>query len=187
MSFFFPQLQEFSPVFRLADELDRATRSSSTANSNWRSFAPRFDVKETKEAYELQGELPGVEQSNINIEWSDDNTLTISGHTEHRSEHRGGGAVEAVEANKNDTAGEQEQSTEVKTTDDAKEVAKQDDSDRPRYWVTERSVGSFTRTFQCPGPVDHDNVQASLKNGILNVIVPKATAKQARKKIQISA
>jgi len=181
MSLYFPNLQEFSPIFRLADELNQATRSSGIANSNWRSFAPRFDVKETKDGYELQGELPGIEQSNINIEWSDDNTLTISGHTEHRSERRSGGTIEAVEDEKSVAADEQQQSTEVTATNGAKDVTKQENSDSPRYWVTERSVGSFTRTFHCPGPIDHDKVQASLKNGILSVTVPKTTAKQPRK------
>jgi HSP20 family molecular chaperone IbpA len=59
-------------------------------------------------------------------------------------------------------------------------VAKQE-SDKSRYWITERSVGSFHRTFQLPTRVDHDGVKANLKNGILNILIPKAKAKEPRK------
>jgi HSP20 family molecular chaperone IbpA len=83
MTLLFPRFQEFSPFFHLVDELDRASR---THHRSTRSFAPRFDVKETKEAYELNGELPGIDQSNVNIEWNDESTLTISGHTQKRTE-----------------------------------------------------------------------------------------------------
>jgi HSP20 family molecular chaperone IbpA len=195
MSFLFPRsnFQEFSPLFRLADELDRVARSGhgQHSNSNWRSFNPRFDVKETADAYELHGELPGIERKNINIEWSDENTLTISGHTEHRSELTSDGeAIEVTDENKHeyhkptvedesakDTKPE-DQTTVTKTSAD-RTVAKADDR-VPRYWITERSVGSFHRTFQFPS-VDHDGVTANLKDGILSVIVPKAKAKEPRK------
>ena len=53
--------------------------------------------------------------------------------------------------------------------------------DQPTYWVSERSVGEFHRQFGFPSRVDQDHVKASLKNGILNIVVPKAQAQQARK------
>ncbi|KAF2422836.1 HSP20-like chaperone, partial [Tothia fuscella] len=184
---------EFSPLFTLADELDRATRGQSLGLSrNLRSFNPRFDVKETKESYELHGELPGIAQKDINIEWSDDNTLTISGQSESRSEYNDGQVVDVThESNdKNDkhyqkpTAEDEgkegEKNTAVTKTNGNKEVAKADDN-TPRYWVTERSFGSFHRTFQFPARVDHENVSASLKDGILSMVVPKAKAKEPRK------
>ncbi|POS86991.1 hypothetical protein EPUL_001138, partial [Erysiphe pulchra] len=52
------------------------------------------------------------------------------------------------------------------------------------FWVMERSVGEFSRSFGFPVPVDQDAVKASMKNGILSVIVPKAK-KQESKKITI--
>jgi len=189
MSLLFPRFQDFSPLFRLAEELNQSTQSggqAATEGSNWRSFAPRFDVKETKEAYELHGELPGIEQSNVNIEWADDNSLTISGHTEHRSERSSltegsGDREEKPTETSAEKAGDKQQSTEIVKTNENKEIAKQETSESPRYWVSERSVGTFHRTFQLPGHVDHDNVQASLKNGILSVIVPKTKPRQPRK------
>ena len=50
-----------------------------------------------------------------------------------------------------------------------------------RYWVSERSVGEFERRFSFPGRVELENVKASLKNGILSVVVPKVLAQQSRR------
>ncbi len=50
-----------------------------------------------------------------------------------------------------------------------------------KYWVSERSVGEFERRFSFPGRVELENVKASLKNGILSVVVPKAVAQQSRR------
>jgi HSP20 family molecular chaperone IbpA len=54
-------------------------------------------------------------------------------------------------------------------------------SDESKYWVSERSVGEFARTFSFPKPVDQENVKASLKNGIISIIVPKAAAPQSKR------
>lgn len=43
------------------------------------SFSPRFDVRECKNAYLLDGELPGVNQRDIDIEFTDPHTLRIKG------------------------------------------------------------------------------------------------------------
>jgi HSP20 family protein len=185
---------ELSPVLRLMDEYDRASRElSREAFKGVGGFQPRFDVRETKEAYELSGELPGIEQKDINIEWQGSDTLTISGRTEHRSE-RGTppkGFIEGEDKNQShqptveDEAGEgssSQQKTAVATTG-SKDVQKHDPA-QGRYWIAERSVGEYSRSFSFPSPVDHDNVKASLKNGVLNIVVPKAKPTQP-KKIQI--
>lgn len=198
----FPRFQEFSPLFRLLDDYDRATRTAfpgtvfpASVASSLRSFQPKFDVKELKDAYELHGELPGIDQKDISIEWTDGNTLTISGRTEHRSE-RGqppAGFIEGEQSEQSDKyqkpsvedeAGSSEDAkkdeTAVTQTSQNKDVAKQS-ADTPKYWVTERSVGEFHRTFSFPTRVDQDNVKASLKDGILSITVPKAQAPKPRK------
>jgi HSP20 family molecular chaperone IbpA len=172
---------DFSPVFRLVDEYDRAARElTHGALKGMGGFQPRFDVKETKEAYELHGELPGVEQKDVNIEWQGPETLSISGRTEHRSESGTPpkGFVEGEQKSHQPTVEDEAEAesskkpeTEVATTG-PKEVQKK--PEEGRYWITERSVGEYHRSFSFPAPVDHDNVKASLKNGVLNIIVPKA-------------
>jgi len=87
MSLFPRAFQEFSPFLTLMNDYDKAARAVSRdfpdlADATF--FRPKFDVKELNESYELHGELPGLEQKDVNIEWTDSNTLTISGRTEHR-------------------------------------------------------------------------------------------------------
>ena len=65
---------------------------------------------------------------------------------------------------------------------DTKEESKKD------YYMRERSFGSFERTFAVPDDVDTDKIEASFKNGVLSVTLPKsAEAQKSEKKIQIKA
>jgi len=191
----FPRFQEFSPIFRLIDDYDRATRQHHFHgfDTNLRSFSPKFDVKELKDTYELHGELPGIEQKDVDIEWTDGNTLTISGRTEHRSESGipPQGFIEEGAENKenqheyhkptveDEGEGDKKQ-TAVTKTDSSKNVAKPSEGG-VKYWVTERSVGEFHRSFSFPTRVDQDGVKAGLKDGILSIVVPKAQAPKPRK------
>ena len=50
-----------------------------------------------------------------------------------------------------------------------------------KYWISERSVGEFSRSFQFPTRVEHDGVSASLNNGVLTVVVPKAKKHESRR------
>jgi HSP20 family protein len=45
----------------------------------------------------------------------------------------------------------------------------------------ERAYGSFERSFPLPGAVTADNVEASLKNGVLTIKLPKAPELRPRK------
>ncbi|KAL1897044.1 hypothetical protein Sste5346_004249 [Sporothrix stenoceras] len=47
-----------------------------------RPFNPRFDVRETEHTYELHGELAGVDRNNVNLEFTEPQTLVISGNVE---------------------------------------------------------------------------------------------------------
>jgi HSP20 family protein len=192
MSLFPRFTQEMAPMFRLFDEFDKAAfRNIDREFNNIRSFTPKFDVKETNEGYELHGELPGVDQKDINIEWTDNNTLTISGRHEHVREEgqRPQGFIEGAEASEQKKLDHQptveddptESNNKVAKQSDQKEVSKQDESAKGKYWVSERSVGEFHRSFAFPARVDQDAVKASLKNGILSILVPKASAPQSRK------
>lgn len=184
---------EFAPIFRLMDDYANLTRSGFPGEvKSLRTFEPKFDVSETKEGYTLHGELPGIEQENINVEWTDGNTLTISGRTESSYESspsvEQGRVTEAEEDHKNKARqptieAEHATSTEVTTTSNNKEV-EQASPNQPKIWIRERSVGEFHRSFSFPSRVDQDGVKASLKNGILEIVVPKV-AKPANKKISI--
>ena len=139
-----------SHLFSLLDDYDvhRNSRDQGPSGS-LSAYAPRFDVRETKDAYNLDGELPGAIQKNVEIEFSDPQTLVVKGHSERN-----------YESPKNN---------------------KEEETDGHKYWVSERSSGEFQRVFTFPARVDQDKVKASLKNGILSIVAPKASAATTRK------
>ena len=60
------------------------------------------------------------------------------------------------------------------------------DDQEIKYHKIERFYGAFNRTFKIGIPIDQDNIKATYKNGVLEIIVPKAE-KLAQKKIEISS
>jgi len=73
---------------------------------------------------------------------------------------------------------------------DPEEVAPEPEVEKPvqkkpvetaKYWLTERSVGEFSRSFNFPTRIEQDSVSASFKDGILTVVVPKAKKHESRR------
>ncbi|POS85659.1 hypothetical protein EPUL_003225 [Erysiphe pulchra] len=172
---FFNDHYSFPPIFRLLDEFDHYSRTSDRNSRSLKSFTPKFDIKEHKDSYELQGELPGIDQKDIDIEFTESTTLTIKGRTEHSysSGTPPRGFIEGEVKNGEESSKAVQQSKE-------KEKSSSDKSSE-KYWVRERSVGEFSRSFGFPTAIDQDNVKASMKNGILSIIVPKAHKQSSRK------
>jgi len=188
---FFPRFanSEFAPLFRLLDDYD-VHRSSRNGGgfSSVRSWAPKFDVREVKDAYELDGELPGIDQKDISIEFTDPHTLVIRGRTEREySSGSPSGAIEDAAEDSESTNKSQKATVEDEdapaSTETAVEKAQSKEVSTPKskYWVSERSVGEFHRTFSFPTRVEQDAVKASLKNGILSIVVPKAAARTSKR------
>jgi HSP20 family protein len=56
------------------------------------------------------------------------------------------------------------------------------------YYLSERRYGSFERSFRLPDGVDADKIEASFKNGLLSVKLPKTPeAQKKEKKIAVRA
>jgi HSP20 family molecular chaperone IbpA len=158
---------------------------------------PRFDVRETDTSYELHGELPGLDKKDVHIEFTDPQTMVVRGRVE-RSYTSGTPPVGQVEDSAQPAAiteeGEhhdKEHQPIVQDEEEAKqaeevgtEVVAEKPVDKAKYWVSERSIGEFSRSFHFPSHVDQDAVSASLKHGILSVEVPK-TKKHAGRRIAI--
>lgn len=138
---------------------------------------PATDIHETEDAYELQAELPGYDKKDIKIEVGDDGrTLVLTGNVEKVYE-------EKPKVPEKDKAHAQKDSQELTTKKDSdSQVAKR--SEAPQWWVNERVVGSFTRSFSFPSTLEADAIKASYHNGILKVVVPK-TKENAPKTINI--
>lgn len=63
-----------------------------------------------------------------------------------------------------------------------------DEKKQKDYYRAERGYGEFSRTVRLPAEVDASKVKADLKDGVLEIHVPKAAAaKQSHKKIEIHA
>merc|ERR1712007_37864 len=219
MSFLFPRIayapvrcgpvrHEFAPLLSLFDETFNEIQKASRQAR--KQFNPRFDLKETKEAYSLEGELPGIDQKDLNIEFTDEHTLTIKGRTERHVEsgRRAEASVEGEEkaaiegAPASETssvkshqpsvedeepadssaAGNETSTVAAPVPEPASEPAKTEpEQPQQQYWISERSVGEFSRSFNFPARVNQNAVRASLKNGILSVVVPKAPAPESRR------
>lgn len=108
------------------------------------AFAPRFEVRETKEALVLKADMPGVKADDLDVSVQS-NVLSISGKRE------------------------QERTSEGE-----------------HFHMTERSYGSFTRSFTLPDGVDSKNLDAELKDGVLTLTLPKVPEAKPQK-VQIKA
>jgi len=199
-SFISEPATSFTPLFRLLDDFDSYQNQNSHKHHHrggtMKSFDPKFDVKELPDAYELHGELPGVEQKDVEIEFTDIQTITVKGRTE-RSYTSGtppAGLVEPPKASSaiteggeahNHHASVEDEGVEAKATEvvnaDTKETKADAKEPEAKYWVSERSVGEFSRSFSFPVRVDQDAVQASMKNGVLSILVPKSKKHESRK------
>ena len=187
----------FSGLFRLIDDWDRHVQGSNSTVSRQDGsrhlpmISPKFDLKETEAAYELHGELPGIEKDRVSIEFSDDQTLVVRGSIE-RSYTSGnkpeGGDVPVGDAHAEGSAQNKPHKVTVEDEqpgDKAVEKSASQGAPAPapkhKYWVSERSFGEFSRSFGFPGRVDTEGVSASLNNGVLTVVVPKAKKVESRR------
>lgn len=167
------------------------------------TFYPKFDVREIPSAYEFHGELPGIEQKDIEIEFTDSQTLTIKGRIErsyssvpvkgaitesnHSEEEKKNKELQPTVEDEGENAnpdGKEEKAVEKKEEAGAVQRKNPKEVD-DKLWVSERSVGEFSRSFSFPDMVDQDAVRASFKNGVLSIVVPKILKKEGGKKIMI--
>lgn len=104
---------------------------------------PAVDVLESKDAYLIRAELPGMKKEDINVELKE-GTLVLSGQ---RTSEKPGEGVE--------------------------------------YRHVERVAAKFWRSFSLPKSVKQDGIEASYKDGMLEIRVPKADEAKPRQ-IEIS-
>lgn len=170
-----------APVAASASAAPKPKPTPRNHNRTNRAFSPRFDVYETDDAYHLEGDLPGVaDKKSIGIEFSDVRTLLVRGRVD-RSLPKPVPAKESARKSLNPTVedtddeddyavvgkkGEEEEEKEEKVVSVEEEPAR-------KVWLSERTFGTFQRTFTFPTPVDLESVVARLDNGLLVIEVPK--------------
>ncbi len=187
-TFYESDSSSFTPLFRLLDEFDTYNRQGggsslgrdgSSISSSWQ---PKFDVRESSDVYELHGEFPGMNKDDICIEFPEPQTLVIRG----RSERTYSGPVPSSSAGRIEDVSDKPAITDEgeghgnNTTAQASPKAT-GKVEQPKYWLKERKVGEFSRTFSFPSPVEQDGISAGFKDGILSLSVPKAKKPQPRR------
>lgn len=98
------------------------------------AWAPKLDVSETKDAYMVKAEIPGVDQKDLSVSLQNQ-ILTIKG-----------------------------------------EKHKDKEEKDEKYHRVERSWGEFTRAIALPGAADTEKVNATFKDGVLTITLPKTPA-----------
>jgi len=154
---------------RYAQQQLQSTFGGSPSSLGKMTLNPRFDIIERDKEYHLQGELPGVSPENVEIEFTDAQTIVVRGRSVR--EHTEGDPSLVDESKR------------IESTDKGANGAegRKEKKQKARYWLSERSYGEFSRMFTFPGPVDQDAVKAKFKNGVLDVVVPKAERKGGRR------
>ncbi len=84
-----------------------------------------------------------------------------------------------------DMPGVADKDLQVQLTDNRLTISGKRESEKTEqtetFYTTERSYGSFTRSFMLPEGVDADKAHAQLKSGVLSVAIPKRPETQPRK------
>lgn len=192
--------QEMRPLFRMLEDpfFHPASNSNTASVLARRVFQPNFDVHETKDAYHLEGEVAGVTNKNLDIQFTDAQTLVVKGKvernyssapTEETSLDASTNAADSSSAAEkpprptveDESSAENESGAIVKQANTSQEVKKAESTNGPRVWVSERMSGEFQRSFSFPATIDQEAVKASLKDGILSIVVPKREMKGVRK------
>ncbi|PHH69916.1 hypothetical protein CDD82_7434 [Ophiocordyceps australis] len=190
----------FTPLFRLLDDFDSYSRqndASSSRRSGLPSWQPKFDIREVNDHYELHGDLPGVNKDQVHIEFTDPQTMLVRGRVEraysagsppagHIEDVSNGGAITEGEDSKlphkatvEDEGSEQSKQSSEDSVE--KKLAEKKAPSTGKWWLTERSVGEFSRSFNFPSRIEQEAVTASFKDGVLNIVVPKAKKRESRR------
>ncbi|KAM4059569.1 hsp20/alpha crystallin family protein [Hirsutella rhossiliensis] len=205
---FYNSESSFTPLFRLLDDFDNYNRQGTGQQQGRRSglptWQPKFDIRETGDNYELHGELAGMNKDNVHIEFTDPQTMLVRGRVE-RTYSAGtppAGHIEDAPANDAITEGADESkpshratvedddqnaaSTQKPASDNNGAVAEhkvehKKSADKAKYWLTERSIGEFSRSFNFPTRIDQEAVSANFKDGILSITVPKIKKHESRR------
>jgi HSP20 family protein len=157
-------------------------------------YTPDFDLRESPDAYFLDGEFPSIQDRGaINLQWTDGRTLRVQG-TVHKVDLKKEWGVDIVEE-RDEAYGLNGMSPRKEVHDDKVASNGQNASSEvigasapapatapspslasattARIWLNERRAGLYVRSFSFPVPVNTEDIQARLSQGLLSIVVPK--------------
>jgi len=169
----------FAHLVRIIDDIN--LHSHKNCSHRHIAFRPDFDLIESDDAFELYGELPGVKKEDVTVELTDARTMVVKGSVRHSyskviaipTATATEGSTEQTE-NATDLAATQEPQTQPA---EGEQVSAQETKPakpaHPTYIISERGSGSFQRSFKLPIDVDRQGIEATFKEGVLHVRIPK--------------
>lgn len=139
------ELAKWDPFRDVEDVFDRYTRSMGLP-LRWRGgqmmasedWAPRVDISETDNQFQIVAEIPGIKREDVKIS-IEDGVLTM------RGERKG----------------------------------EKEEKDRKLHRV-ERYYGAFSRSFSLPQHVDESHIDATFKDGLLTLKIPKTEVAKSK-------
>ena len=131
-------------------------------------FVPKADVRQTKEAYKIDLELPGRTEDEFDITL-EKNNLSIASR-------------KIAKAAESDNASEEKKSaSDAALKADSGAFKTHENSVPEKYLLRERPGRDFKRTFILPEDASGEEISASYKNGILNITIPRKPETLPRK------
>ncbi|UQC86964.1 hsp20-like protein [Colletotrichum lupini] len=129
----------------------------------------------------------GTEMSGAITDGGNNDAASTTGTERPRSPHQA--TVEDEEDDETNSTAQPTPATTVAEVDKSASAvahhhaaaAKKEPVDNAKYWVSERSIGEFSRVFNFPGQIKQDAVSAGFKDGILSIRVPKAPKHETRR------
>lgn len=145
--------------------------------------APHCDIRETKSAYYLDVELPGLkDRKDVKLRWTGTRSLFVDAKIEREKIQEEGEAV-AIESQTTPSGGQvtpPEESPSASSSSESDKQNKKKSSNKSKnekkavhFLKKERKTGELARAFNFPVDVEQDNTVAKLAYGVLSVVVPK--------------
>ena len=111
------------------------------------------DVIEDGDQYLVTAELPGFSESEVDVTLND-NLMVISASTHSTS------------------SGTEDSATEDSATEDSGDKDS-GTGNNVKYLLRERAEGQYKRSFSLPKDADRESIEATLKDGVLNLSISK--------------
>jgi HSP20 family molecular chaperone IbpA len=133
--------------------------------------SPRIDIRETPEKYYIDIELPGLRStSDLTIKWTNPSVIVVRGAI---NRNRTLEEESAIKAASTGYLNEKENGKNASAKKNAQENQKEEDNHHIHFLRQERRIGSFMRVFNFATDVDHDTLNATLRYGLLSIVVSK--------------
>lgn len=167
-----------------AIEIKKSPESSQTVPDVWRAF--RNEMDRFFNRFDAGFQLPSVRQMfGLSPMWEDESIFTFSMPVVDITEDDEGYKVMA------ELPGLDEKDIQVSLSNRSlvlkgEKRQKKEEKDKNHY-LSERSYGSFRRSFSLPEGVDENKITAEFSKGVLVISLPKTAEAQKSKKIEIKA